>query len=72
MADEYGYSVKDSQEADSDSPDLRKISADIKMPKDNAIVAVYRIVLGRFLKFRNWESRFLKRNIFFYFIKMPK
>ena len=42
VADLYGYSVKESQEADSDFPDLRKISADIKMPWDNAIVAVYR------------------------------
>ena len=33
VADEYGYSVRESQVADPNSPDLRKISADIKMPK---------------------------------------
>ena len=30
------------------------------------------LVMGQFLKFRNWESQFIKRNRFLYFIKPPK
>ena len=40
VADDYGYSVKQSQSA-SLSASLQTISAGIKLPKDNAIVAVY-------------------------------